>query len=547
MLLCISMGCYENIDNTPEPEVVIQTSEVYVTTRLSGRVINQDDEIISDYYLNINGTNQDVPSDYFLVELEEARKKGQTIRVNKDGNQIGLRTELLIENDINHLQIITHDVYNTAVKTQANATVQINKELTVDFTSATFESGYTGDVHLEYIYIDPKIALTPVGYDYESHLLAVDSKGGFYITASNDSGATLAIDPTSSVILKIGDLENDVNGLFELNEETDIWELIGEVSADSEIEISAKGYYTFAYFTKGVFVEGTITKDESAVAYQPMRWSHSGLQNEICATENGRWIGLLPEKDVVEIELLNPCDESLQYEKITINNEDLDNQIVAITNTESYQYLNTTVIDCEGNALSNATLNITSNNIDNHFIFSEEGQNRWITVCNEFSIAAVDNDSQEQGTEIEWSPQLNETIDFLSTCPEYADGFSYLKIREDEQVYTAFSIETENNKTILSSENGEIKIIFKGDMTGQYQNKDVNIVINDSNFGVTGYFIQCENSEEGCGIQDFKVTHYSTEQNGQVRVEFYGNLWMQTLNPLNAGTYPVKGVIISRV
>ena len=78
LIVFLSTGCYENIDNTPqEPEVIIETTEVFVKTRISGNVMNLDMEILNDYYLNINGSTQDIPSDYFLIELEEARKKGQ--------------------------------------------------------------------------------------------------------------------------------------------------------------------------------------------------------------------------------------------------------------------------------------------------------------------------------------------------------------------------------------------------------------------------------------------------------------------------------------
>lgn len=546
--MAIAPGCYDNIDNTlPNPDIIIQTEEVYVTTRISGSVENQQGEIMSDYYINVNGLIQDIPSDYFLIELDEARKKGQTIRVSKDGNQIGLRTELLVENDINHINIKTHEEYSTVLKEKSNATVQINKEISVVFTDTEFEETNVEKINITYVDIDPTIKLTPVGYNKESHLLAVDSKGGFYLKTSDETSKNLNVDPASQVKLFIGDLEEGINGLFVLNEETDIWELVSDVTTNIEVDILAEGYYTFAKYTKGVFVEGAITKDEQKVAYQPMQWTHNGLQNDICATENGRWIGLLPEKETIALELLNPCNESLQSESIVIDNNDLKNQTLAITNSEFYQYLNARVIDCAGNFITNSSINISSINSDNHYVFSQEGQDRWIAVCGDFTIAAYDETNAQTGTEINWSSSLNETIDILSTCPEYADGFSYFKIRDDERVYPAFDIQTVNGRTILSAQEGQIKIIFSGNEVGLIPENQVNIVINDSDFGESGYYVSCENSPLGCGISDFRVTHYSIQQNGQVRAKFSGDIWMQTLNPTLAGTYPIEGVIISKI
>lgn len=549
-ILLIGTGCYKNVDNTPQtPEVIIQTEEVYVTTRISGSVENSEGQTISDYYISMNGLTEDVVSDYFLIELDDARKKGQTFRVTKGGEQIGLRTELLVENDINHMVIHTHDNLKSVQKEKSNATVQLSKELSVDFSEAKFKNEAPSNINITYVNIDNDIKLTPVGYNNESHLLAIDSKGGFYLTSNEEANGTkLIVDPASPVKLDIGNIDESINGLFVLNEESDIWELVSDISSNVTVDILAKGYYTFASYTKGVFVEGKITKDEHKVAYQPMNWSHNGMQNGICATENGRWIGLLPEKETITLKLLNPCDEALQSQAIEINNNDLKNQNLAITNTDFYQYLNTNVIDCEGNITTNSILNITNENSDNHYVFSEQGQERWIAVCGDFTIAAYDESSDQLGTQINWSSGLNETIDVLSTCPEFADGFSYFKIRNDTRAYTAFNIETTTNgRTRLSSVDGEIKVIFSGNGVGPVPEMKVNIVINDDKFGDTGYYVSCENSELGCGINDFKVTHYDTQQNGQIRAVFSGNIWMQTLNPNLAGTYPVEGVIFSRV
>ena len=216
--LIFCTGCYDNIDNTPtSPEIIIQTEEVYVTTRVSGSVENSEGETISDYYINMNGLTEDIASDYFLIELEDARKKGQTFRVSKDGDQIGLRTELLVENDINHLIIHTHDPFTTVKKEKLSATIQLNKELTVDFIDTKFQNGSPSTLNITYTDIDDKIKLTPVGYNIESHLLAIESKGGFYLTSADDAANKLVVDPASPVKLKIGDLEEGINGLFVLS------------------------------------------------------------------------------------------------------------------------------------------------------------------------------------------------------------------------------------------------------------------------------------------------------------------------------------------
>ena len=99
------MGCYKNEDNSPSTEVIIETSEVYANTSISGNVIDDDGQVLSDYSMTINNKLHLITADYFFIELEEARKKGQTIHVYKNDQKVGISTHLLVENDINHMEI----------------------------------------------------------------------------------------------------------------------------------------------------------------------------------------------------------------------------------------------------------------------------------------------------------------------------------------------------------------------------------------------------------------------------------------------------------
>lgn len=543
----LGAGCYENVDNTPEPEVIIETAEVYIETRLSGSVTDVSDEFISDYYLNINEEIHDVASDYFLIKIEDARKKGQTIHVVKDGNHIGLKTELLVENDINHLTIDTHGPFLNVVEPNTGGIVQLRKELTVDLTSFETKELYSEDYKFEFIDIEEDINLTTVAYNNESHLLAIDSRGGFYLTVNTVNGDRLEIDPSNPAILNIGELEDNSNALFVFDEKVEIWKFVSDISSNVEIPILAEGYYTIARYSKGVFAEGIVTKEDKQVSYQPMEFTYDGIHNQFCSTEKGNWIALLPEQNDIDINLLNPCDESLQSEVITIANDDVDGQVLVVTNSDNYQYLNSTIIDCDGNIVEESSINVTSSNSANHYVFSESDQNRWIAVCDEYDVAAYNLENQSIGTQVNWSANINEEISLLSDCEEYADGFSYFQIRDDEKVYGSFTVEVQNDRTILRSKEGEISIAFKGTGAGVFDEKQVNIRIDDESFGEKGYYISCENSVEGCGIEQFEVSRFDEEIDGQLRVTFSGELWMQTLNPMVAGTFHIEGVIITKV
>lgn len=546
VLFCF--GCYENVDNTPtEPEVIIETQQVIVNTRISGSVLDAEGVAAEDYYLQLNGTTEDVAGDHFYVEVEEVRKKGQNIYIVKNGVQRAIHTALLIENDINHLTIHMHEVPSEVEGALASSTVQISKELEIDFRDAKVTTNHPGDVKIESVLIADHVQMTPVAYNQDSHPLAVESMGGFYIDVSSTDGISLEIDKETAASLEIGALDAQINGLFVLDRASSLWIWVADVSSDMSIPIHRMGYYAWGRYTKGVFVEGVITKEESPVAYQPMQWQGSSNGNTICATENGKWIAVLPENEEVQLDLVNPCGESVQTERIDIANIDLIGQDLMVGQSGTYQYLNTIVLDCEGVVVvGGSQFSLTTGSNQVQYAFAQGQQDRWIAVCQEFSIAAVDPATGADGTSVDWSASLDQTIDYLSDCEAFGSGFSYIKIRDEREIYGAFAVTVEGDRTVLTSAGGEIKVIFKGLGTGNYQENQVNLAINDPGFGDRGYFVSCENSLQGCGIKDFEVTHYDTNTDGQVRVKFKGDIWMQTLSPAVAGLFPVEGVIISK-
>jgi len=542
-----STGCYKDLDETPPPQIIIEITEVFINTSISGSVVDSEGNFLSDYTLKVNDKLNSISSDYFLLQLEDLKKKGQTIHVLKDDKQIGIKTQLLVENDINHMEILQHAPYEQRTISGNNSKLDISKSLSADFSSTKWTGDYNGDLTADYTYIDPTNSLTPVGYTSLSDLVAVDSKGGFYLSLKTSSNDALLAQKYSPIILKTSDLEDDINSLFVFDEKEEIWILVTELTSGDEVEILGEGYYTFANFTPGVFVEGVVTKEDRPVAYQPMEWDLASFSNFVCATEKGRWIAVLPEKESVEMNLLNPCDESLQTETLIIQIEDIQNQNLIIKDSDNYQLLDMTILDCDDNIVSEPTLNINNGNIGTHYVFSDEYPDRWIAVCDEFEIAAFNELTGESGLGLSWSTDIIGSLDVLTDCSEYNQGYSFLKIRDEEKVYNAFEIEIQGQKTILKSKDEKVKFIFNGQQEGMYDVKEVNVFINDDKFGEKGYYIKCENSAFGCGINNFNVTHYESGGSGMVRATFSGNMWMQTLSPSVAGNFDIEGVIVIKL
>ena len=346
--------------------------------------------------------------------------------------------------------------------------------------------------------------------------------------------------------LKVSDLDEEVNGLFVFREEEEIWVLVADLNATDEVDLLGEGYYTFANYSPGVFVEGRVLKDGKPVAYQPMQWDLGSLSNRICATEQGRWIAVLPEKEEVGINLLNPCSESLQSESLQINSTDITDETLIIEDNEHYQLMDLMVLDCEGNIISAPNLNIGNGESETQYAFSQGNPDLWIAVCDDFTIEAIDESTGESGPQINWSTSIMDNPDVIAACEDLKDGYSFIKIRTEKEIFKPFTIEVEDNRTIIASQDGSVKFLFRGTEEGFYQENEVNVAINDPDFGDKGYFIQCENSSLGCGIDSFNVTHYNQDE-GTFRVAFSGSLWMQTISPSVAGEFKIEGIIVIKL
>ncbi|MDF1696769.1 MAG: hypothetical protein P1U56_13090 [Saprospiraceae bacterium] len=537
-------SCYKDADNTKPPQIVIETSEVFINTSISGKVLDSAGELVSDYTIMVNNEWNEVNSDGFFLKLNNLKKKGQTFYVFKNDAQIGIKTHLLVENDINHMEIWQHEVLKKEVVNKDNKTVSLNGSLVADFSNTQWDTEYNGNVIARYVDIPPSISLTQVGYNDVSDVLAIESKGGFYLNLETGEGTSIGVNPEHPIIIQANNLEDDVNSIFKFDSSEEVWVWVMDIKEGTDIELLGEGYYTFANYSSGVFVEGIVTKENKPVAYQRIDWDLANLTNTICTTEKGKWIGLLPENEDVNLNLINPCEETVQTLTLGIDLEDVQGENLIIEDNDNYQLLDMTILDCEGNVVTNPILDVSNDSgIDNYF-FTSQYADRWISVCDEFTIAPINESTGEEGTEFDWSTDITGDLGVLTACDEFKDGYSWIKIQGEERFYPAFTINQDGERTILEEPDGIVKLYFKGIDEGVYDVDEVNIFINDPNFGDKGYYIKCENSPVGCGIDYFNVTHLDTGENGMIRAAFSGDVWMQTLSPQVAGIFKVEGVIV---
>ncbi|MEE9439854.1 MAG: hypothetical protein V3V14_12685 [Saprospiraceae bacterium] len=544
LTICLfSIGCYDDIDNTPDPEVIIEQTEVYIDTKIAGTVESINGENLKEYTLKINNDNYSIDGDYFKVHIENANKKGQIVQVLKNNKNIGIATFLLVENDINKVLIKEHQAIKSQIISDVFNIIELDNQISIDLKNAKWEGNYIGDIGLEYVKIEQSTSLTPVAYNQYLDVLAVNSIGGFFLKATTASGEPLDIKKDGKVKITLHDIPPNTNGLFELDK-NDNWKLVSDIVNGAEVEVLASGYYAFGIYDKGVFVEGIVSKDDNVIAYQTMNWEEGDISNRFRSTETGKWIAVFPENNTTEISLLNPCNESIFTETITIKNSDIYGEVLIVnSNNPNFQTIDIEVKDCKGNNVENPNIAINSSLSNDIYSFSSSST-VLLSVCEDVTISAIDENGNN-GPEMILDDQLSQNIDYLTNCAEYIDGFSHIVIREDTKYYTAFNVSEEDNQLVIRSENQKFRLRINGTESRKYSENEVNIFIDEEEFGTRGYYISCENSEIGCGISNCEVARYGN--NKWLKISFEGELWMQSYNPWVAGNYPISAEITVKI
>ena len=265
------------------------------------------------------------------------------------------------------------------------------------------------------------------------------------------------------------------------------------------------------------------------------------IGHQTISTEQGQWATIIAEGSDASTSFSDQCGNIIGTAPlISVDGE--KNQLVEVDeNIELFQLV-TEMITCDGEVVENPSILINSSADDQVFYFSNSEVNNLLAICGniEFNIAGFNIESGVIGPGLQWSNQQG-GLDYLSACEEGVNGYSYIDIEGETRYYPAFQLGIEEERTILESADGTIKIGFEGMKADLYSADMLSLFLEDPGFGEKGYTASCVNS--GCGIDQFNVTHYDLA-GGWLRVVFSGEVYMRTIVDREAGSYQMEGVII---
>lgn len=542
--LFVNTGCYKDIDNTPEPVVIVERPDVKINTTLHGVVSDFDGNISDNYTIQVNDQSFAINQDIYYLDLNLANKRNQHISIEKEGKEIAFANISLIENEINKIDITAFPEWNTTTISESSNNISLDNALALSFVTAN-----NNTEQIEYGLIDDRKLIHQLGLwgtDGNENEYFLNTVSAFYLNSdsTNFDTSNLSLDFNLSNNIATEDL-----AIFHLNESFHQWILVEEINEfNGSIQLPELGYYLLANISKSTFVEGKLSYEQLPLSFQNFKLSVlDGESLELRSSEDGRWSSFMPSESISQLSINDPCDMLVYQEELTIEeNVSFDSQLT-IEDSEDIIPINFTGLTCDGGITSTPGSKINFGPSEEVMIFSSKIVHFALLSCDEITISGYDVFENQTGISIPWDNGIEDNLEFLSSCEEFTNGYSYFRINREEELFPAFKLSTEGNKTILSSEENDIRLIIKGEGEGSYENNQVNFFIDKEDFGDHGYRMMCENSTVGCGFHDCYVSHFEDMGNGLTRISFAGTLWMQTIENPTAGNYKLEGQIVTKL
>lgn len=533
LLSILATGCYQDQDNSLAPVTVIEIPDIKIQTTVYGIVVDDNGAFVDNYTISADDVSSLVDQNIFQLDLIQANKRNQHVSVMKDDQEIAFANVSLIENDYNKFQINTFPEWTSSNSASANSAFISNNNFEVRLNNDQSEQVTYGVI--DNVNTLQQMGLWARGKDAGNFFLNPIS-AFYYDNSNSENSITVSYLATSSSNL----------GLFHLDNDFHQWVLVDDFTESNQaINSINSGYYMIANFTPSAFIEGSVRYSETPVSYQNISLQSPFNQNILIYTSaNGRWSSYVPEDVMLNMELLNPCGDIVgTNQEVSSQNAIIATEIES-SNSDKYLPINFRNVDCNGESISMAAVQIDFGSINENFLFGEQNIETVFSTCGDIDISGLDINKNMKGGKIAWNKNIEDELGVLTACDAIDKGYSYITINGEEELLPTFALSENNGNLTFSAEDSSFKIKIRGTEKGSYSEEEVNVFIEDEDFGMDGYFIQCENSPVGCGITDCYISHLENLDDNLTRVSFSGVLWMQTINNPTAGNYPVEGQII---
>jgi len=538
-------ACYDDYDFSEEI-IIEEEPGTLVNTYVNGIIHIDGFEDYEKLDLQIGPLFQGLKSNQFYEYAEGLRKEAQLLELYYNNQLLAISRFRPVENDINKLAIQPLPVleeYSISSGT-INENISLGDQFTLELRGVPVDNSgiaYNGDYKVEFAQLNSDFFFATFGYSARSvtnEKLIIDAyKSGMYMRVLGSRGEELSFAPGMASLRY---MTGEGVQLFSIFQD-------GRLQAISNQASIVKSGFNFLLGAQPASdISITLDFDGKAVAYSQLRINGRSFEG----TAKGKYSIVVEDGVDLDIELIDRCGNSIKNWLISANDISDENLHLSLEASESsYVFVfQADMIDCNGTKASISALSLDETGTDRTLIYPEFTNSIVTTICSEsFKIAGLDVSDWTTGPEFDWRTEFGSDMGHILNCNLDTDAYGFFSISDELKLYESFELELHDSETIIRSSDDVFRIRFDGVSEGSYLTEGVNLYIDDPGFGDKGIRIYCENSELGCGVEHFEVSHYPMGSvENLFRVTLDGRIWAQTLNPPVAGYYPLEGTIFIR-
>jgi hypothetical protein len=254
----------------------------------------------------------------------------------------------------------------------------------------------------------------------------------------------------------------------------------------------------------------------------------------------------VPANSFIELSIQTACGDIL-WEDVQTKMTSEAIPAIDVTSEVSVIQLQGTARGCADEILSNHFLQIGMNDHETTLYFDSGVFSLPLVICDEsMLVTSYTNDWADHGPTIYWDTALELNLHSTYACAEAMQEYFALRINGDNKIYwTGQSQLTVSQRTHISAQDplqpdAICNVWISGMGIGNFDDMQLNIQFEDVSLSNEGYSLYCPTSSEGCGFEDFEITHFGNTGEW-IRGYFQGTFWVKTFHPLTAGNKKIVG------
>ncbi len=553
-ILClVSCEDYEN-ENVI---TLVDKSNTYFLSDLVGRLENKmATSIVGEFILVGNDEATTVKRGLFYLNEVKMNVRGQAIKLSNEKNVIASYPVLNQSTYVHYKD--NRSTTSETRNTEGSWSINFENKQLIKPEEAAFQlsgSDYAGDMNFSYSSLD--LDEIKSWYSFPAQLAAFNSEGRvgcleyaefFSIDLSSVDDLDLELAEDNPLTLRF---ENDPifsnaareNQLWYFDLECNAWMPFSEEKYnEKEINISSGGLFAWGTFFESSEIIAEVELDGHAYvdAQIVLRDEGNNILQTSRTSSNGVFRIYAPTNRTVTLEIESSCGQ-VYSERIDLDSEIME--LGKIQLSERRVIVKGDLLNCQNQQEKEASL-FWEHEDHSGFIHLPSGNfSVALPICSnaEISTTAINLVSGEEGGSIFWDQSFHGDTILLN--PLY-----YCSLSKDQYISITMDGETETFWTGQTSFDGE-RVTLSNDQTednfelylseffqGRIPSDKVNLVFSLPELGNGGYEMNCPESDLGCGMEDFIITHYPGENGEWIRGYFEGEFWVKRLDR-NSATY----------